>query len=89
MKNWVSGHGTSSNKSLQRCPDSPDHFYHAVDVSGYILNTMEKSHEKMDSDRGEDNNETDQSSRKKAEEILGNRHEEVQISCSVHIGYFI
>ena len=43
----------------------------------------------MDSDRGEDNNETDQSSRRKAKEILGNRHKEVQMSCSVHIGYFI
>ena len=43
----------------------------------------------MDSDRGENDDETDQSSRRKAKEILGNRHEEVQISNSVHIGYFI
>ena len=43
----------------------------------------------MDSGRGENDDETDQGSRRKAKEILGNRHEEVQIKDSVHIGYFI
>jgi len=43
----------------------------------------------MVSDRGENHDETDPSSRRQAQEILGNRHEEVQITDSVHIGYFI
>jgi hypothetical protein len=43
----------------------------------------------MDPDRRENDDETDQGSGRKAKEILGNRHEEVQISDLVHIGYLI
>lgn len=43
----------------------------------------------MDPDRGEANYETEQSIRRKAKEILGNRPESLQISDSGHIRYFI
>jgi hypothetical protein len=43
----------------------------------------------MDSDRGENDDETYQNSRREVKKILGNRHEEIQISDSEHIGHFI
>ena len=68
----MSVYGHRNYKRLRYYPDHSVRRHHVIHASGFFINPLEASYEKMVAAPGEKNYEAEQEGRGKAEEILGN-----------------